>query len=129
MTTTRRPWIILLYFYIAALVGLGFLITGTTQALYGGKDLAFPELTIRSYEYESSLRRDPQSSQIVATDAERAEARQRAIDDKRREGLDGVIDGAILIIVGAPTLLWHLRRARRIGIWPEAGAPLLDRTE
>ena len=120
---SRRPWIVLLYFYIAALVGLGFLITGATQGLFGAKSLAFPELTIHSYEYEATLRRDPQTGQLTATDAERAEARRRAVDDKRRDGLDGVTDGAILIIVGAPTLFWHLRRARRIGIWPEVAPP------
>lgn len=119
----RRPWVILLYFYIAALVGLGFLITGTTTALFGAKSLALPELTIRSYEYESTLRRDPQQGTVIATDAEREAARQRAIDDKRREGLDDVTDGAILIVVGAPTLFWHLRRARRIGAWPEPAGP------
>jgi len=122
-SAARRPWVVLLYFYIAALVGLGFLITGTTQALYGSKDLAFPQLALRSYEYESTLRRDPQQGTVIATDAERAEALRRAVDDKRREGLDGVTDGAVLIIVGAPTLVWHLRRARRIGIWPEATDP------
>jgi hypothetical protein len=115
----KRPWVVLLYFYLAALVGLGFLIGGTTTALFGAKNLAFPELTIRSYEYESTLRRDPQGT-VVATDAEREQSRQRAIEDKRREGLDSLTDGLILMVVGAPTLVWHLRRARRIGAWPEA---------
>ncbi|MBA2323860.1 MAG: hypothetical protein H0V92_07580 [Pseudonocardiales bacterium] len=57
-TTARRPWIVLVYFYIAALAGLGFLIVGTTTALFGAKDLAFPGLGLKSYSYESSLRRD-----------------------------------------------------------------------
>jgi hypothetical protein len=115
---TRRPWVVLLYFYLAALVGLGFLITGVTNALFGAKDLAFPELGVHSYSYESGLRRDPQGT-IIATDPERAAARQRAIDDARREGLDQLVDGVILMVVGAPTLLLHLRGGRRITQRPD----------
>jgi hypothetical protein len=112
--STRRPWVVLLYFYLAALIGLGFVITGTTEALFGAKQLAFPQLNIQSYSYESSLRRDAQGT-IIATTAERATARQQAVDDSRREGGDDLADGAILVLVGLPTLFWHLRRARRIG--------------
>jgi hypothetical protein len=115
----KRPWVILLYFYIAALVGLGFLIGGTTTGLFGAKNLAFPQLTIRSYDYEGNLKRDQQGN-VVATDAEREAAKARAIDDKRRQGLDSLTDGVILVLVGAPTLIWHLRRAKRIGAYPEA---------
>jgi hypothetical protein len=124
----RRPWVVLLYFYLAALVGLGFVITGTTQALFGAKKLAFPELGIQSYSYESGLHRDAQGN-ITATDAERTTARQRALDDARQDGADSMVDGAILVLVGAPTLIWHLRRARRIGPWTadEPAAP--ERTD
>jgi hypothetical protein len=103
-----------LYFYLAAFVGFGFLIAGTTTALFGAKDLAFPELGVQSYSYESSLHRDAQGT-VVATDSERAQARQRALEDRRRDGADSLVDGIILVAVGLPTLLWHLRRARRIG--------------
>ncbi|MDT7591503.1 MAG: hypothetical protein QOH45_1034, partial [Pseudonocardiales bacterium] len=89
-------------------------IAGTTTALFGAKDLAFPELGVQSYSYESSLHRDAQGT-VVATDSERAQARQRALEDRRRDGADSLVDGIILVAVGLPTLLWHLRRARRIG--------------
>lgn len=104
---------VLLYFYLAALIGLGFLITGTTTALFGAKDLAFPQLGISTYTYESSLHRDAAGT-IVATDAERAAARQTALDDRRRDGGNSLVDGLILMAVGTPTLVWHLRRARRV---------------
>jgi hypothetical protein len=104
----------MLYFYLAAFVGFGFLIAGTTTALFGAKDLAFPELGVQSYSYESSLHHDAQGT-VVATDSERAQARQRALEDRRRDGADSLVDGIILVAVGLPTLLWHLRRARRIG--------------
>jgi hypothetical protein len=114
----RRPWVVLLYFYLAALVGLGFLIGGTTIGLFGVKDLAFPRLSLSSSSYESNLRRDAQGN-IVASEQERQAARQRAIDDRRREGGDNVVDGVILAAVGLPTLVWHLGRARRSGPIPD----------
>ncbi|HTK64433.1 MAG TPA: hypothetical protein VL595_18735 [Pseudonocardia sp.] len=114
----RRPWIVLLYFYVAALVGLGFVIAGTTTALFGVKDVAFPQLGVRSYSYESGLKRDDKGT-IVASDAERDAARQQAIDDNRQQGLDGLVNGVILLAVGTPTLVWHLRGARRAGARPE----------
>jgi hypothetical protein len=114
----RRPWVVLLYFYVAALVGLGFVVTGTTTALFGLKDLVVPQLSVSSLSYDSSLRRDAQGN-IVSTEQERAAARQRAVDDRRREGANDLVDGVILTAVGLPTLLWHLRRARRISPIPE----------
>jgi hypothetical protein len=122
-STARRPWVVLLYFYVAALIGLGFVITGTTTALFGAKSLVFPQLGIQSYSYESSLRRDPQGK-IIATDSERTAARQQTIDDARNDGGDHLVDGAILVLVGLPTLVWHLRRARRAGSAPTQASAL-----
>jgi len=116
---TRRPWVVLLYFYLAALIGLGFLIAGTTTALFGVKDLAFPQLGISSYSYDSALHRDAQGN-VISTESERAAARQAAIDDRRRDGLDSLVNGVILAAVGTPTLVWHLRRARRVSTGPAA---------
>ncbi|HEY4005653.1 MAG TPA: hypothetical protein VGM60_10785 [Pseudonocardia sp.] len=113
----RRPWVVLLYFYLAALVGFGFVITGVTTGLFGAKELAFPELGISSYTYDSALRRDKDGT-IIATDAERSAARARAVEDRRREGADDLVDGAILAAVGLPTMIWHLRRGRRVGAAP-----------
>lgn len=110
----RRNWIALLYFYVAALVGLGFFITGITTGLFAAKELAFPELGLSTSTYEGTLRRDPQGV-VIATDAEREQARQRELADRRREGGSDLVDGVILIAVGLPTLVWHLRRARRLG--------------
>jgi hypothetical protein len=113
----RRPWVVLLYFYLAALVGFGFVITGVTTGLFGAKELAFPELGISSYTYDSALRRDKDGT-IIATDAERSAARARAVEDRRQEGADDLVDGAILAAVGLPTMIWHLRRGRRVGAAP-----------
>jgi hypothetical protein len=119
-STGRRPWVVLLYFYLAALIGLGFVIAGTTTALFGAKDAVFPQLGVREYSYDSSLRRDEHGT-IVATPAERAAARQRAVDDTRHDGEDQLVNGALLVVVGLPTLLFHLRGARRVGAVPGGG--------
>jgi len=101
-TGPRRSWVVPLYFYLAALIGLGLLIGGTTTALFGLKNVLVPELSVSSYAYDPG----------PGGDARRADARRAAVDDRRREGADQLVNGAILAGVGLPTLLWHLRRAR-----------------
>jgi hypothetical protein len=54
---------------------------------------------------------------------ERAAARQRAVDDRRRNGASVLVDEVIVTAVGLPTLLWHLCRARRISSVPEPSRP------
>jgi hypothetical protein len=110
----RRPWVVLLYFYLAALIGFGFFITGVTTGLFGAKELAFPQLGLNSYSYDSSLRRDSTGT-VIASPGERDTARERAIDDRRREGGDSLVNGVILAVVGLPTMVWHLRRGRKVG--------------
>lgn len=110
----RKPWIVLLYFYLAALVGFGFFITGVTTGLFGAKDLAFPQLGLSSYSYDSMLHRDS-AGNVTATAQEREDARQRALDDRRHQGADSLIDGVILAAVGLPTMVWHLRKGRKVG--------------
>ncbi|HZZ46176.1 MAG TPA: hypothetical protein VFE65_04775 [Pseudonocardia sp.] len=110
----RRPWIVLLYFYLAALVGFGFFITGVTTGLFGAKDLTFPQLGLSSYSYDSMLHRDS-AGNVTATPQERQEAKDRALDDRRHQGADSLIDGVILAAVGLPTMVWHLRKGRRVG--------------
>ena len=92
----RRHWIVLLYFYLSALVGLSFVITGTTMALFGVKDAALPELGLQRYEYESRPKQD-------------------AMDERRRAGVDRLLSGVIVAAVGGPVLVWHLKRGRRSG--------------
>lgn len=109
----RRNWVVLLYFYAAALVGLGFVVVGMTTALFGLKAAALPELGLPAHAYEGGLPRD-EDGDVRASEAERAAARERAIDDRRSHGVDDVLSGAILVVVGAPTMVWHLRRGRRL---------------
>jgi hypothetical protein len=108
----KRSWIVLLYFYAAALVGLGFVITGVTLALFGAKDALFPGLGLPRYAYEypvspeGHMQREPTEELRVAKD--------RAIDERRGGGLDSMLDGLIIAGVGTPVLVWHLKRGRAL---------------
>lgn len=110
---SRRNWVVLLYFYAAALVGLGFVIVGLTTGLFGLKALLLPEVGLPTYLYEGSLPRD-ENGNVEATPEQRAEARAQAVEERRSQGADDLLSGAILVVVGAPTMVWHLRRGRSL---------------
>ncbi|MGH3811735.1 MAG: hypothetical protein ACRDUV_04660 [Pseudonocardiaceae bacterium] len=110
----RRSWVVLLYFYAAALVGLGFVVTGTTVGLFGAKSALFPGLGLSSYSYE--YRFPPDSPGPTGpTEQQLQAAKDRAIDDRRSRGLDDMLSGLIIAGVGAPVLIWHLKRGRNVG--------------
>jgi hypothetical protein len=83
----RRPsWIGLLYFYVAALIGLVFVLVGTTMALTGAAKGAVPSVHFDGpCEYCDSK------------------------DDVRKNGLEDALSGGITDVIGAPVLIWHLR--------------------
>lgn len=114
----RRGSVVLLYMFVAALLGLALVVAGTVTVLFGAKDAAAPELGLPAYSSESYLPRD-ERGMVVATEEERREARVTAVEDRRRSGIDGLVNGAILLAVGLPTMIWHLRRGRRLS----AGSP------
>jgi hypothetical protein len=104
---------VLLYFYAAALIGLGFVVTGTTVALFGAKSALFPGLGLSSYSYE--YRFPPDSPGPTEPTEQQLQAeKDRAIDDRRSRGLDDMLSGLIVAGVGAPVLVWHLKRGRAL---------------
>ena len=109
----RRGWVVLLYFYVAALVGLGFLVVGATTFLFGAKNALVPQLGLPAYSYDTNL----------PTEEENRAAREWAIDDRRNGGFDSMLSGVILVGVGTPVLVWHLKRARRVGETAEHPTP------
>ncbi len=129
----RRSWVVLLYFFAAALIGLGFVVTGVTMALFGVKDALFPALGLPRYAYEVyeyeaypvpvSPSRTDATEPVRKTDAEiekqEREARARAIDERRGNGVDRMLSGLIIAGVGAPVLVWHLRRGRALSAGAE----------
>ncbi|MGH4009637.1 MAG: hypothetical protein ACRDTH_16060 [Pseudonocardiaceae bacterium] len=111
---SRRSWVVLLYFYAAALVGLGFVVVGITTGLFGVKNALFPSLGLPSYSYE--YRFPPDSPRPTEpTEQQLQAAKDRAIDERRSRGLDDMLSGLIIAGVGAPVLVWHLKRGRALG--------------
>ncbi|MGH3693956.1 MAG: hypothetical protein ACRDRX_08220 [Pseudonocardiaceae bacterium] len=111
----KRNWVVLFYFYLAALVGLGFVITGLTMGLLGAKNALFPGLGLPRYTYEQPFYPgDLANKPTPPTDQQLQEAKARAIGERRSGGLDGMLDGLIFAGVGTPVLIWHLKRARKL---------------
>ena len=123
----RRGWIVLLYFSLAALGGLGFVLVGVTTFLFGAKAVLVPQLGLPASSYEGYLSADgylpPLDEVSRSAEEETRAARERAIDDRRNGGFDDMLSGVILAGVGAPVLIWHLRRARRARETPEHPKP------
>jgi len=109
----KRSWVVLLYFYMAALVGLGFVITGLTLALFGAKNALFPGLGLPRYSYQYDFPQDPNKPEERTEEQLRA-SKDRAIDERRDSGLDSMLSGLIIAGVGTPVLVWHLKRGRAL---------------
>lgn len=108
----KRSWVVLLYYYLAALVGLGFVVTGITMALFGAKSALLPGLGLPRYEYQYNVPPDASGQPGEPTEEQLRVAKDRAIDERRSHGLDDLLSGLIIAGVGAPVLVWHFRRGR-----------------
>jgi hypothetical protein len=115
----KRSWVVLLYFYVAALVGLGFVVTGITMGLFGAKNALFPSLGLSRYSYEYDFPQDPTGKPTEPTEKQIQTAKDRAIDERRSTGLDDMISGFIIVGVGTPVLIWHFKRGRALSAGAE----------
>jgi hypothetical protein len=134
---TRRSWVVLLYFFAAALIGLGFVVTGASLALFGVKDALFPSLGLPRYSYEvygyeaypapvgpsKTEVQEPERKTEAEIAREQREAKARAIDERRSNGVDRMLSGLIIAGVGAPVLVWHLKRGRALSAGAADAAP------
>jgi hypothetical protein len=131
----RRNWVPLLYFFLAALIGLGFVVVGTSMALLGAKDALFPSLGLPRYSYGvSEFEAYPAPAPVGADSAppvkksaeevarEQRIAKAQAVDERRAMGLDQMLSGLVIAAVGAPVLVWHLRRGRALSAGVESPA-------
>jgi hypothetical protein len=109
----KRSWVVLLYFYAAALVGLGFVVAGVTTVLFGAKSALFPSLGLPRYAYEYNVPPDGHMP-MEPTEQQLRVAKDRAIAERRADGLDGMLNGLIVAGVGTPVLVWHLKRGRAL---------------
>ena len=112
----RGRWVLFVYYYVAALIGLVMLLFGVVGGLRAAVQVALPQTAdeVRYSYYEPPLE-DGGKGELTPAQEERRreEARQRAIENARTSGLADLLNGVILAGVGAPVLLWHLRHARR----------------
>lgn len=106
----KGGWLPLFYYYLATIVGLGFLLGGLTATLIGLRRAALPELGDQ-YSYEYYAPAEPDGKEL--SKAEKKQQRDDAIEAERRRGWSKAIDGGIFSLVGAPVFFWHLRQARR----------------
>lgn len=130
MAQVRGRWISLLYYYLAAMVGLVITLVGIIGGLQALVGAAFPQLSdevrfseqqFRSPEVEPPLRKG--RDRDAPTEGELAAARDEAEERARLNGFAGGLRGLIAALVGAPVFLWHIRQARRKEPeWLEPGA-------
>lgn len=120
----RGRWIPLVYYYLAAVVGLTILLVGITGALYGLTIAAFPQISPEARFTEPRIA--PDGKPLDETDESRA--KEEALERARLGGVERGLRGLIAMIVGGPVFFWHLRQARRrepewLGIQPGRAPP------
>lgn len=120
MAQVRGRWISLLYYYLAAMVGLVITLVGIIGGLQALVGAAFPQLSdevrfshqeLRSPESAPPLKRG--RDRDAPTEGELAAIRDEAEERARLNGFAGGLRGLIAALVGAPVFLWHIRQARR----------------
>jgi len=125
MTDMRRGrWVLFVYYYAAALIGLVMLLFGVVGGLRALVVVALPETSdeVRYSQFERVPLEEERKSTAAEEERRREEARQQAIENSRTGALAGLLNGVILAGVGAPVLLWHLRHARREEPTPDGEA-------
>lgn len=120
----RKHWIAILYFYVAALIGLVFVLAGAAIALNGLAKTAFPATFTTGYDdtyLPTPVTAQPEMPMVSGrgfgqgtyrTDNSALRHRQE-VRRTRREGERSILSGLIAVIIGTPVLIWHLRQARQ----------------
>ncbi|MEO7803742.1 MAG: hypothetical protein ABIS18_04735 [Actinomycetota bacterium] len=104
----KGRWLPSVYYYLATIIGLGFMLGGVTSTLIGLRHAVLPEL---GDQYYSTPYIEGEQKKPSVADEKRIRAEN--IENERRRGWSKAIDGAIFSLVGAPVFFWHLRQARR----------------
>lgn len=111
----NRHWAGHVYYYLAALVGLGFVIAGLVMTTHGLLQAALPTAT-PEYQYRSDPRSLPryeeEKTPSSPTPAQIREAKREARSALRTEGFYRALNGLAFAGVGFPVFWWHIRRAR-----------------
>lgn len=113
MSTHRRlHWSGYVYYYLAALIGLGFVLGGAVAATSGLLEAAIPR-SAPEFRYQVEPIRPFDGTADTPDPQEIEAAEQRALENVRAEGFFDAVQGAVFVAVGVPTFLWHIRRARQ----------------
>ncbi len=107
----RGRWLPLVYYYLATIVGLSFLLAGLIGGLNGLVTAMFPR-TADEYIYSEPPFNDS-GDPVEESAAEKEQREAEAFDQARNGGFAAGLRGLITAIVGAPVFFWHLRQARR----------------
>lgn len=120
----RWRWLPLVYYYLAAAVGLVLLLVGLVGGLRGLVHAALPNLTVEVTWSENDCRQrgvagpvaeKPMAEQPARTPtpAEIAVCARESEERVARRGLGEALDGLVMVVVAGPFFVWHLRQARR----------------
>lgn len=128
------------YFNVVSLVAIIFFLFAAVSAGQGLLRMAFPKLSLASYEwetvesYQAFKMRDggsmapvkrpgpdqPDTVRATPTDEEMRQSwedhRRLAVEGERRRGLWGLLESLVTIFVAVPVLLFHRRAARRLRV-------------
>ncbi len=122
----RGRWIPLVYYYLAATVGLAITLVGIVGMLNGAVVAVLPKLSSEVRYLETAPPRDPSGAPADnLSAAERERIRDDSIERARLGGIERTVRGGVTALVGAPVFVWHLTQARRrepLGV-RQAGRP------
>ena len=106
---TDAFWGSSLYFHLVSLVALGFVLVGTIGVLTALVDLAVPHCFSDQAIWE------------VTVGGETTTQALRECYPSASEAARSTLDFALVLAVGAPVFLWHLREGRKLTGSPPAG--------
>lgn len=110
----RLHWSGYVYYYVAALIGLGFVLGGAVAGATGLLEAAAPRSAPDfRWQAEPALPFEEVEARRTPTPEEVEVAEERAAENVRAQGLYNAVQGGVFIAVGLPTFVWHIRRARR----------------
>jgi hypothetical protein len=131
------------YFNVVSLVAILFFLFAAVSAGQGLLRMAFPKLSLASYEWETvesyqayKMREGASMAPVkrpgpelvdtlhpAPTEAEMRQAwedhRRLAVEGERRRGLWGLLESLVTIVIAVPVLIFHRRAARRLKAEPE----------
>lgn len=112
----KLHWSGYVYYYLAALIGLAFVLFGLVRVYSGLIQAALPRSS-PEFEYRREVvPHAPLNDAAPPPSPSHAEVRaqkDQAAKEIRAEGIYQALEGVGATVVGAPVFLWHIRRARK----------------